>query len=71
MCASAGTAPEPGDDEFGIRAPAVFNRDHEPPVGADLGEPANSAALRTAAGGRLKASDSHVKELKVREMQLV
>ena len=71
MCASAGTAPEPGDDEFGIRAPAVFNRDHKPSIGAYLGEPANSAALRTAAGGRLKAGESHVKELNVREMQLV
>ena len=49
----------------------MLGGDHEPPVGADPGESADSAAFRTSAGGGLKTGDSSIKELPVRIMQLV
>ena len=71
MRAAAGAAPEPGDKEFGVRTGAMLGGDHEPPVGAELGKSADSAAFRTFAGGGLKTGDSSIKELPVRIMQLV
>jgi hypothetical protein len=49
----------------------MLGGDHEPPVGAELGKSADSAAFRTSAGGGLKTGDSSIKELPVRIMQLV
>lgn len=71
MRAAAGAAPEPGDNEFGVRTGAMLGGDHEPPVGADPGESADSAAFRTSAGGGFKTGNSSIKELPVRIMQLV
>ena len=71
MSGAAGIAPEPGYDEFGVRAGTVLGGDHVPPVGADPGEPADSAAFRTSAGGGFKTGNSSIKELPIRIMQLV
>ena len=49
----------------------MLGGDHEPPVGAELGKSADSAAFRTFAGGGLKTGDSRIKELPVRIMELV
>ena len=71
MCAATGAAPKSGDKEFGVRTGAMLGGDHEPSVGADPGESADSAAFRTFAGGGLKTGNSSIKELPVRIMELV
>ena len=71
MCAATGAAPKSGDKEFGVRTGAMLGGDHEPSVGADPGESADSAAFRTSAGGGFKTGNSSIKELPVRIMQLV